>query len=188
MNRDISQVHVNRIALNGFIAITKEKLKTLKFLTPSLALVLILSACSLITPAQIPALQPTDSLAAPTAQVRATPTLIFPPTLPVLTMTVLPNPTPFPPNTPVWVIYTFTCKTTAGGSTMTMDLTWSDRSDNEEGYTVYRDKQVIAILAPNSTNYMDVAFVATGKTLSYSVEAFNTNWRANSSTITYGCQ
>jgi hypothetical protein len=35
---------------------------------------------------------------------------------------------------------------------------------------------------------MDVAFVATGETLSYYVQAFNTNWQANSSTITYGCQ
>ena len=163
-------------------------MKTFKFLSPSLVLVLILSACSLITPAQIPALQPTDSLAAPTAQAQATPTLIFPPTLPVLTMTVSPNSTPFPPNVPVWVKYTYNCTSVSGGSTMTMDLNWSDRSTSEEGYTVYRDKQVIATLAPNSTNYVDVAFVATGRTLSYSVEAFNTNWRANSSTITYGCQ
>ena len=71
---------------------------------------------------------------------------------------------------------------------MTMNLTWSDRSTSEEGYTVYRDKQVIATLAPNSTNYVDVAFVATGNTLSYFVESFTANWRASSSTLTYGCQ
>ena len=71
---------------------------------------------------------------------------------------------------------------------MTMNLTWTDRSNNEEGYKVYRDKQVIATLAPNSTHYVDVAFVAAGKTLSYSVEAFNQDWQASSSTITYGCQ
>jgi len=35
---------------------------------------------------------------------------------------------------------------------------------------------------------VDVAFVATGKTLSYFIEAFNQAWRASSSTITYGCQ
>jgi hypothetical protein len=33
-----------------------------------------------------------------------------------------------------------------------------------------------------------MAFVATGKTLSYSVEAFNANWQASTGTITYGCQ
>ena len=180
MNRDISQVRVNRTPL------TKAKLKTFKLL--SLSLFSLLSACSLITPAQIPALQPTDSMAAPTAQVQATPTLIFPPTLPVLTMTASPNPTPFPPNTPVWVNYTYTCESTAGGSTMTMDLTWSDRSDNEEGYNVYRGEEMIVTLTPDSTHYVDVAFVAMGNTLSYFIEAFTANWRASSSTITYGCR
>jgi len=71
---------------------------------------------------------------------------------------------------------------------MTMNLGWSDRSNSEEGYNIYRDKLVIATLAPNSTSYVDIAFVATGKTLSYSVEAFNKDWRASTSTITYGCQ
>ena len=71
---------------------------------------------------------------------------------------------------------------------MTMNLTWIDRSNSEEGYTVYRDEKVIATLVPNSTHFVDVAFVAAGKTLSYSVEAFNQDWQASSSTITYGCQ
>ena len=69
-----------------------------------------------------------------------------------------------------------------------MSLNWSDRSDSEEGYRVYRDQQVIATLAPDFTNYVDVAFVATGKTLSYFVEGFSAEWLASSSTITYGCQ
>jgi len=96
--------------------------------------------------------------------------------------------TPFPPNTPVWSVYQYTCELADGGGTMTMNLTWTDSSNNEDGYKVYRNKQVIATLAPNSTYYVDVAFVAAGKTLSYSVEAFNQDWQASSSTITYGCQ
>ena len=71
---------------------------------------------------------------------------------------------------------------------MTMNLTWTDRSHGEEGYKVYRDKQVIATLPSNSKAYVDVAFVAEGKTLSYSVEAFSNDWRISTSTITYGCQ
>ena len=71
---------------------------------------------------------------------------------------------------------------------MTMNLTWTDRSNNEDGYKVYRDMQVIATLAPNSTHFVDVAFVADGKTLSYSIEAFTQAWQVSSSTITYGCQ
>ena len=71
---------------------------------------------------------------------------------------------------------------------MTMNLGWTDRSNSEESYKVYRNGQVIAVLEPNSTFYVDVVFVAIGKTLSYSVEAFNTDWQARTSTITYGCQ
>ncbi len=101
---------------------------------------------------------------------------------------VTPMPTPFPPNTPVWSVYTYTCELIVGGGNMTMNLAWTDRSNNEDGYKVYRDKQVIVTLAPNSTSYVDVAFIAAGKTLSYSVEAFNKDWQASGSTITYGCQ
>ena len=93
-----------------------------------------------------------------------------------------------PPNTPVWSVYDYTCELAVGGGTMTMNLAWTDRSNSEEGYKVYRDEKVIATLVSNSTFYVDVAFVASGKTLSYSVEAFNTNWRVSTSTITYGCQ
>ena len=96
--------------------------------------------------------------------------------------------TPIPSNTPTWKVYNYTCELAVGGGTMTMNLTWTDRSNNEEGYRVYRDKQVITSLPPNSTTFVDVAFVATGKTLSYSVEAFNNDWRSSTSTITYGCQ
>ena len=71
---------------------------------------------------------------------------------------------------------------------MTMNLAWADRSSSEDGYKVYRDKQPIASLAPNSTSYVDVAYVATGEKLSYSIEAFNKDWRASGDTITHGCQ
>ncbi len=71
---------------------------------------------------------------------------------------------------------------------MTINLTWTDRSNSEEGYKVYRDEKVIATLAPNSTFYVDVAYVAAGKTLRYSVEAFNTDWQFSTNTITHGCQ
>ncbi len=104
------------------------------------------------------------------------------------TVTASPMPTSFPPNTPVWSAYRYTCEFTDGGGNMTMSLAWDDRSDSEEGYRIYLDNQVIATLEPNSTFYIDVAFVATGKTLSYSVEAFNSDWKVSSSVITYGCQ
>ena len=96
--------------------------------------------------------------------------------------------TSLPPNVPVLSAYNYTCKLASGGANMTMNLAWTDRSSSEEGYKVYRDGQVIATLAPNSTFYVDTAYVATGKTLSYSVEAFNKDWRLSTNTITYACQ
>jgi hypothetical protein len=149
------------------------KLKTFKLLSISLSLMAVLSACSLPGGPGLP-----------------TQTVNQPPPVSIAAVTEITSPltTPFPPNTPVWSVYTYTCELVDGGGIMTMNLFWNDRSNSEEGYKVYREKQVIATLAPNSTHYVDVAFVATGKTLSYSVEAFNQDWQVSSSTITYGCQ
>ena len=106
-----------------------------------------------------------------------TPTLIASPVF----MTIVPN-------TPTWSVYNYTCALASGGATMTMNLAWKDRSTSEAGYRVYRDKQVIATLPPNSTAYVDVVFIATGKTVSYSVEAFSLDWQFSTPTVTYGCQ
>ena len=163
------------------------KLNPTKLLSIALALLTILTSCSLPggsgSPTQIIG-------AAITLQVNPTQaqTIISTPTYTMSTVIASPMSTPFLPNAPVWSAYNYTCEFIVGGGNMTMNLGWTDRSNNEEGYRVYRDQQVIATLAPNSTSYIDVAYVAKGKTLSYSVEAFNQNWRASTSTITYGCQ
>jgi hypothetical protein len=154
----------------------------------------ILSSCNLLgepdSPTQTTGKNLVGTAAAMTLQAKPTQTEMatITPTNAMPTVTTSPMPTPMPPNTPVWSAYNYTCELVVGGSNMTMNLAWSDRSNNEDGYNIYRDKQVIATLAPNSTSYVDIAFLATGKTLSYSVEAFNNDWQASSSTITYGCQ
>ena len=127
---------------------------------------------------------PTGSVATMTLQ--ETQTVIPRDTMP--TAIASPMSTSAPPNAPTWSAYNYTCELIAGGGTMTMHLAWNDRSNSEDGYRVYRDQQVIATLPPNSTSHVDVAFVATGKTLSYSVEAFNKDWQVSGNTITYGCQ
>jgi hypothetical protein len=167
----------------------KINLKTFKLLSISLWLVMILSSCGLPGITASPT-QTIDQNLAGNAATRLqvnpsqTQTVIIIPTNIAAPATA----TQIPPNTPVWSAYNFTCDLVSGGSNMTMDLNWDDRSDNEESYIVYRDNQVIATLAPNSTSYVDIAFVAPGKTLSYSVEAFNTAWQTSTRTITYGCQ
>ncbi len=104
------------------------------------------------------------------------------------TMAAPPTPTSIPPTAPAWSAYNYTCDFASGGSTITMNLVWTDRSNNEEGYTVYRDKQAVTTLAPNTSTFVDVAFVASGQTISYSIEVFNKAGRASSSTITASCQ
>jgi hypothetical protein len=171
-----------------FVVTRKAKLKTFRLLTVCFLLITVPAACNLPGALGVPTKTIEQYLTGTvpiqvnvphtqTAAITATYTSI-----------AAPPATPFPPNTPVWVIYKYTCEFTSGGGNMTMDLTWDDRSASEEGYKVYRDEQVIATLGPNSTHYVDVAFVATGETLSYFVEAFSGNWQAVSSTITYGCQ
>jgi hypothetical protein len=169
-------------------------LKNLKLLSIFFSLVAVISACSLPGISSLPTQTTDQNPAGPVATITLQVNPIQPqkaiitPTHTVPVVTASPLSTPFPPNTPVWSVYKYTCELVDGGGTMTMDLTWTDSSNNEDGYKVYRDKQVIATLAPDTTYYVDVAFVATGKTLSYSVEAFNQDWQASSSTITYGCQ
>lgn len=165
-------------------------MKILKLILISLSLVIILSSCNLPKPTQTINQNLAGTAAAmtllanPTQTPTGIATLIH--TLP--TATASPLPAQIPPNTPSWLAYNYTCELADGGGDMTMNIAWDDRSNSEEGYKVYRDGQVIATLAPNSTFYVDVAFVATGKTLSYTVEAFNADWQASTSTITYGCQ
>jgi hypothetical protein len=169
-------------------------LKTFKLLSTILLLLVMFSSCSLPSkpglPTQIISYDLASTVIAMTQQAIPTSTQVvtIAPTNILPKATASPISTPIPPNVPVWLAYNYTCELVAGGGNMTMNLTWTDRSTDEDGYRVYRDKQVIATLVPDSTSYVDLAFVAAGTTLSYSVEAFNTDWQAGSSTITYGCQ
>jgi hypothetical protein len=169
-------------------------MKTFKLLMIIISFATVFSACNFpnnsSSPTQIADQNPVSSVA--TVTLRVNPTQIeigiVTPKFTAPLGTAVPMSTLIPPNTPVWSVYDYTCELASGGGTMTMNLAWTDRSNSEEGYKVYRDKEVIATLAANSTFYVDIAFVATGKALSYSVEAFNTDWRASTSTITHGCQ
>ena len=104
------------------------------------------------------------------------------------TVTAPPTPTPKPPNPPAWSTYNFTCDFASGGSNITMNLVWTDRTTDEVGYIIYRDGQAIANLGPNSTSYTDVAFVSVGQSVSYKVEVYNKSGTAGSSTISATCQ
>ena len=167
--------------------IIKDKLKTFKLLSMAVSLVAVLSACNLpaVTGSVIQTSTPDQVGLLPTMTLQANPTQNL---TAIVTATEPIPPTAASPNAPIWSVYHYTCKLAVGGGTMTMNLGWMDRSNNEDGFNVYRDGQVIATLAPDSTSYVDVAFVATGKALNYSVEAFNKDWQGSTSTITNFCQ
>jgi hypothetical protein len=168
----------------------KAKMKKFRLLLISLSLAAALTACSPPGGSGSPtqAIPPERAGFTPTMTLQVGPTRSQMANATATDTTPLVIVTPIPSNAPIWSIYRYTCVLATGGGTMTMNLAWTDRSNNEDGYKVFRDGQVIATLAPNSTSFVDVAFVATGKALNYSVEAFNPNWQASTSTITNFCQ
>ena len=169
-------------------------MKTFKVLFMFLVFVAVLSTCNLPGGSSLPiptvGHTPRVSVVTLTLQINPIQTKIatFPPSSPSATLTVFPIFTPMTSDAPTWKVYNYTCELATGGATMTMNLTWTDRSKSEEGYKVYRDGQLIATLVPDSTSYVDIAFVAAGKTLSYYVDAFTPNWHLGTNTISYGCQ
>jgi hypothetical protein len=169
-------------------------MKIYKLLLTSILLVTILSSCNLPSSSGLPTQTVYQNLSgtAVAMTLLSNPTqtqaAIITPTYAVPTVTASLIPTPLPPNTPVWLAYNYTCELTDGGGDMTMNLSWTDRSNSEENYKVYRDGQVIATLAPNITAYVDVVFIPSGKTVSYSIEVFGKDWSISTSTITHGCQ
>lgn len=104
------------------------------------------------------------------------------------TMTAPPTPTPEPPKTPTWKTWNFSCTFAPGGSDMTVVMEWSDNANNETGYNLLRNDQVVVSLGPDSTTYTDVSFVAAGQSVSYVIEAYNAVSHARSSAIKATCQ
>lgn len=103
-------------------------------------------------------------------------------------VTAPPSPTPAPPKAPGWQNWTYSCAYAPGGSNATVQMSWSDNAQNEDGYNIYRNGQVVAAFGPNVTTYTDTAFVAAGGSLRYYIEVYSDAGRARSSTITITCQ
>lgn len=104
------------------------------------------------------------------------------------TVTAPPTPTAAPPKAPTWKTWTYSCAFASGGSEATVQLAWSDNAQNEDGYNVYRNDQVAASFGPNTTAYTDIAFVASGGSLTYVIEVYSAAGRARSNAVTVTCQ
>ena len=82
----------------------------------------------------------------------------------------------------------FNASATCDSSSVTTTLTWTDTSNNESGFHVYRLGNLIADLPANSTTYIDIANVSPGTQLTFSVEAYNDSGASPQRTITSTCQ
>lgn len=75
------------------------------------------------------------------------------------------SPPPVPPNAP----YNLTA---VAISQSVVNLQWMDNSDNEEGFMIYRDNNVIATVGINVTTYQDTG-LEPATTYQYAVKAYN---------------
>ena len=90
------------------------------------------------------------------------------------------------PARPSSLYYTYECSYGAPQG-VTTTLSWGDKANNENGYRVYRDGELIIELPANSSQYADETNLGVGDTLTYSVEAFNDAGISPQQTISFSC-
>lgn len=69
-----------------------------------------------------------------------------------------------------------------------VNLGWTDRSNNETGFRVYRDGALVVDLPANSTTYTDLFAGSATVLYSYRVSAYNAAGEAMGGTISFSCQ
>ena len=105
----------------------------------------------------------------------------------VPTLTAPSTATPAPPEAPTFKSWNYGCTWNGINNNLNMDLSWTDHSNNETGFHVIRNDQVIADLPANSTSYTDVYAVDTGISVTYRVEAYNPSGSSSTKTISEAC-
>ena len=111
-----------------------------------------------------------------------------------------PTPTPAEPAAPKNFKGTAVCSSsgTLFIENVHVSLTWTDVANNEDGYHIYRDDQLLASLAPNTTSLEDdttfrILLVILGHTpppppsVKYGIEAFNAAGSSNRKEVTLHC-
>lgn len=83
--------------------------------------------------------------------------------------------------------YQYSCSFNGVNSDITVALTWTDRSNNETGFRIYRDGIVVAEVGANVTTYTDVFAGSATITYTYRVSAFNANGEALGNPISFSC-
>ena len=89
---------------------------------------------------------------------------------------------------PTGLAYQYSCAFNGINSDITAILKWSDRSNNEAGFRVYRDGALVVELPANTTTYTDLFAGGAAVTYSYRVSAWNAAGEAMGGTISFSCQ
>ena len=101
---------------------------------------------------------------------------------------VTPPPTAtMPPPVAPSLRWNYECTYNGINDDLVVDLKWADHANNETGYRVFRNGELIADLPAGSTLYTDRVAVDSGKETSYRVDAYNSTGAASDSTIPIVC-
>ncbi len=68
-----------------------------------------------------------------------------------------------------------------------ISIRWSDKGDDEAGYRVIRNGNVVAEFPPNATQFAETISLLSGQSVGYRVESFNEIGSSSSSTISLAC-
>ncbi len=113
--------------------------------------------------------------ATPSGNIAAVPTVTAPPT----PEGAKPEAPTFPKNG-----WTFFCY---GPGSADITLTWNDKANNETGYRVFRNSELVIDLPANSTNFAETIALNTGQTVSYQIQAYNEIGESMSSAANITC-
>lgn len=117
----------------------------------------------------------TGEFSTPMGSFSAVPTVTAPPTPPG----GAPAAPTFAKNGWTWFCY--------GSGDTDIELAWNDNADNEKGYRVYRNGELIAELPANSASFKETTPYLGGAGLQYTVEAFNQSGSASALTEILFC-
>lgn len=105
----------------------------------------------------------------------------------VSSVTPPPTSTKAPPNAPSFQSWDYLCEFNGTNNDLTVTLTWSDKSNNENGFRLFRNGELIVDLPANSTSYVDKFDVNSGELVSYRLDAYNATGSVSDTTDPFGC-
>lgn len=73
------------------------------------------------------------------------------------------------------------------GDTVVFTLSWQDRAAEETGYRLFRNGAALVELPAGSTAYTDRFTLPEDRSVEYYLQAFGTDWTANSAMMTADC-